>query len=126
MKILVVLLILFACSCRSIKYVEVPSIKTENEYIDRWHRDSVYIKDSVMVMVKGDTIVKDRWRVVWKEKLIKDTIYVSNTDTLYKVTETERELTKWQRTKMSLGETMIIFIIIAVIVAGFKIYKKII
>lgn len=126
MKILVVLLILFACSCRSIKYVEVPSIKTEKEYIDRWHRDSVYIKDSVMVMVKGDTIVKDRWRVVWKEKLIKDTIYVSNTDTLYKVTETERELTKWQRTKMSLGETMIIFIIIAVIVAGFKIYKKII
>lgn len=126
MKILVVLLILFACSCRSIKYVEVPSIKTEKEYIDRWHRDSVYIKDSVMVMVKGDTIVKDRWRVVWKEKLIKDTIYVSNTDTLYKVIETERELTKWQRTKMSLGETMIIFIIIAVIVAGFKIYKKII
>lgn len=126
MKILVVLLILFACSCRSIKYVEVPSIKTEKEYIDRWHRDSVYIKDSVMVMVKGDTIVKDRWRVVWKEKLIKDTIYVSNTDTLYKVMETERELTKWQRTKMGLGETMIIFIIIAVIVAGFKIYKKII
>ncbi len=126
MKILVVLLILFACSCRSIKYVEVPSIKTEKEYIDRWRRDSVYIKDSVMVMVKGDTIVKDRWRVVWKEKLIKDTIYVSNTDTLYKVIETERELTKWQRTKMSLGETMIIFIIIAVIVAGFKIYKKII
>ena len=106
--------------------MEVPSIKTEKEYIDRWRRDSVYIKDSVMVMVKGDTIVKDRWRVVWKEKLIKDTIYVSNTDTLYKVIETERELTKWQRTKMSLGETMIIFIIIAVIVAGFKIYKKII
>lgn len=82
MRILIVLTLLLLSGCRSIKYVPVETVKTEKEYVDRWNRDSVYIRDSVFMLVKGDTVFKDRYRIVYKDRYSRDTAYISKVDTI--------------------------------------------
>lgn len=82
MKILIVLILLLLSGCKSVKYVPVESVKIEKEYIDKWKRDSVHVRDSVFVLVKGDTVIKDRWRTVYRDRFSRDTIHVSQRDTI--------------------------------------------
>lgn len=74
--------IVLLIGCNSVKHVPVETVKTEKEYVDRWNRDSVYVRDSVFILVKGDTVFKDRFRIVYKDKLVRDTAYVSKVDTI--------------------------------------------
>ena len=67
-------------SCRGVKYIPVETIKTRTEYVDRFKTDSVHVRDSVFMIVKGDTVFKDRWRTVYKEVYARDT--VSRQDTI--------------------------------------------
>lgn len=60
--------------CKSVKYIPVETTKTRTEYVDRFKTDSVHVRDSVFVLVKGDTVIKDRWRTVYKEVYARDTI----------------------------------------------------
>lgn len=80
-------------------------------------KDSSYKLDSVVVMMKGDTIIKDRWHFLKTEKTktvhLTDTVvkeinhYFSRTDTLKiyknKKVEVERKLSWWEDKKMKLG-----------------------
>ena len=61
------------------KYIPVETIKTKTEYVDRFKTDSIHVRDSVFVLVKGDTVIKDRWRTVYKEVYARDTIYRQDT-----------------------------------------------
>lgn len=86
--------------CRSrIQYVPVESVRTE--YKDRLQRDSIYVQDSVFVREKGDTVFVDRWRYVYRDKLITDTLLVN--DTVRVPYPIEKQLSRWQRTKMDVG-----------------------
>lgn len=80
-KINILFICLFIClltACRTTKYVEVPVVteKTHTEQILR--TDSVYIQDSVFVnqYTKGDTVFRD------KEKIVK--VRVAKHDTITK------------------------------------------
>ena len=99
--IVIVALLLFSLTgCRSrIQYVPVESIRTE--YKDRLQRDSIYVQDSVFVRDKGDTVFIDRWRYVYKDKLITDTLFVN--DTIRVPYQIEKQLSRWQQTKMDVG-----------------------
>lgn len=68
--------------CKSVKYIPVETIKTKTEFVDRFKTDSVHVRDSVFVLVKGDTVFKDRWRTVYKDRFSRDTIHVSQRDTI--------------------------------------------
>lgn len=72
----------FISSCDVVKYIPVESTRTEKEYVDRWNRDSVFVKDSVFVMMKGDTVFRDRTRTEYRDRFSRDTIYVSQRDTI--------------------------------------------
>ena len=52
MRIIIILIALSIFSCRSIQYVPVETVKTEKEYIDKIKRDSIYVRDSVFVLVQ--------------------------------------------------------------------------
>ncbi len=82
MRILIVLTLLLLPGCRSIKYVPVETVKTEKEYVDRFKTDSVHVRDSVFVLVKGDTVYKDRTRTVYRDRYSRDTAYISKVDTI--------------------------------------------
>lgn len=80
-------------------------------------KDSAYKLDSVVVTIKGDTIIKERWHFLKSEKVkavyLTDTIvkeinhYFSRTDTLKiykdKKVEVEKKLSWWEDKKMKLG-----------------------
>lgn len=98
--IICALLVLSLIGCRTrIQYIPVESVRTE--YKDRLQRDSIYFRDSIFMREKGDTVFIDRWRYLYKDKLITDTLIVN--DTIRVPYPVEKELTRWQQTKMDVG-----------------------
>lgn len=80
--LLIFCIISLMIGCKSVKYVPVEIVKTEKEYVDRFKTDSVHVRDSVFVLVKGDTVYKDRTRTVYRDRFSRDTIHVSQRDTI--------------------------------------------
>ena len=81
--------------------------------------DSVIQRDSVAVVQKGDTVLITRYRDRYRVKERTDTVYKAKTDSV-RVREpypVERELTKWEQTKMDFGG-MAIGGLIAVVVSA--------
>ena len=64
-------------SCKSIKYVPVETTKTE--YRDKIIRDSVTRYDSVYMKEKGDTLILERYRYLYKNSIIRDTTIIRDT-----------------------------------------------
>ena len=71
----IALLLLFG-SCRSIRYVPVETIRTDSLYLTVHERDSIHIKDSIYIKEKGDSVIVDKWHIVYRDRIIHDTIYV--------------------------------------------------
>lgn len=98
------------CSCKT-KYVPVPEYHTE--YITKTdsfiQRDSIYKTDSVYMWLKGDTVYKEKYTTVykdkWREKYVCDTLI--KTDSIRVPYPVEKQLTKWQKIKMDVGEYLI-------------------
>lgn len=101
--------------------------KTTLDY-ERTH-DSTYVHDSVFLTHIGDTIVLNKWRTKYRDKIVtryrNDTIIVTkfNTDTIVKVSTENRQIVKeakklgiWNWIKQTLGGAAIITIIIFLIV----------
>lgn len=104
MKILSLLILsIIVFSCRSIQYVPVGTVKTETEYVDRWRRDSVHVRDSVFVLVKGDTVYIDKYKTIYKDRIFRDTTYIERIDTTRIPYPVEKQLTRWQSVKMEAG-----------------------
>ena len=64
-------------SCKSIKYVPVETTKTE--YRDKIFRDSITRYDSVYMKEKGDTLILERYRYLYKNSIIRDTTIIRDT-----------------------------------------------
>ena len=79
-------LLLGSCKVKEkIVEVPIPQIKTEIKYIDKVKYDSIYLKDSVYIVQKGDTIYNNNVTYRYKYKYLKDTITVNKTDTIIKL-----------------------------------------
>lgn len=115
-------------SCRveeKIVEVPIPQIKTEIKYIDKVKYDSIYLKDSVYIIQKGDTIYNNKIAYRYKYKYLKDTITVNKTDTitrLQKVTEikVKNQLNVVQKVLMYIG----LFSLLMFIIIIYKHFKK--
>lgn len=120
----VILLCLLCCSCRSVKYIPVESVRHDSIYITAHQRDSIYTRDSIYVLDKGDTtyIYKDKFIYVYNNKT--DTIFRNTTDTITQVVEVERELTRWQKFRMDAGGwAMGVLLIVIIFGVGRIIYN---
>lgn len=111
-------------SCRSVKYVPVETVKYDSIYINKVQVDSVYHRDSIYVVDKGDTVFLYKDRYIYKYKDKTDTLYVTNTDSIQVPYPVEKELSKWQQFRMDFGGWAIAaVIIILLIVFGRFVYK---
>ena len=120
---MLVLLAMAVTSCRSVRYIPVGTVKHDSVYVGKVVRDSVFVKDSVLV-VKGDTVTEYRWKYVFKYKDRTDALYVNRTDTIRVPYPVEAKLTKWQQFKMEAGGYAIALAVILVItVAGYFVMK---
>jgi hypothetical protein len=57
--------------------------ETRNERVLTQDRDSIFIHDSIFVYVGGDTVVRERWRTMWRERMVHDTVIERQMDTIY-------------------------------------------
>ena len=119
-------LLLSSCKVKEkIVEVPIPQIKTEIKYIDKVKYDSIYLKDSVYIIQKGDTVYNNKVAYRYKYKYLKDTITINKADTitrLQKVTEikVKNQLNVVQKILMYIGLfSLLIFIIII-----YKHFKK--
>lgn len=117
--VVLALLMLMFIGCTTIKYVPVASVHTDSIYVSKEQVDSVYQQDSIIMLIKGDTIFRTEIHYKYKYKFLCDTFTNIQVDTITQVVEVEKPLTKWEQTKMELGGVAIggvIFAIIAIIV----------
>lgn len=124
MTLILIIALAGITSCRSIKYVPVESVRYDSIYITKHQRDSIFQRDSIYVLDKGDTvfIYKDKYIYVYNNKT--DTIYRNTTDTITQVVEVERELTKWQKFRMDAGGWSLgVLLILIIFGVGRIIYK---
>ena len=119
-------LLLGSCKVKEkIVEVPIPQIKTEIKYIDKVKYDSIYLKDSVYIIQKGDTIYNTKVVYRYKYKYLKDTIIVNKTDTITKLQKVkeikvQNQLNVVQKILMYIGLfSLLIFIIII-----YKHFKK--
>lgn len=100
---IIILLASAICSCRSVKYVPVETVRSDTLYVNRLQRDSVYVADSVFVREKGDTVRIVRTRYVDRWRVRTDTLRMVSNDTIRVPYPVEKELTRWQRVKLDAG-----------------------
>lgn len=98
--------------------------------------DSIYNHDSVVVVIRNDTVLRDRWHFRTREKtkvmcftdtlVLEKNIYHYKTDTLkyyvnrIKYKEVDKKLTWWQDAKMKIGGFSIFLCIIFAIMYGIE------
>lgn len=110
--------------CRSVQYVPVEVVKTDTTYINKVQRDSIYQLDSIYIRDKGDTVLITKTKYIYRDKLIRDTVYASRVDSIQVPYPVERKLTKWEQFRLDVGGWAIgIVIIVILIVVGYMIYK---
>ena len=125
--IIALLIALFFGSCRSVRIVEKEVIKTDTVLTTKIQIDSIYVNDSIYIreLIQGDTvkITTDRWHTRWRDRILYDSIYIAQRDTVRvtDIKEVPRKLSGWQWFQIWAGRLALIAIMLT---AGVIIYKK--
>lgn len=128
----VVVILLFCYGCTTTRYVPVIEHRTDTVQITKQQRDSIWLHDSIYMheYIQGDTtfILRDRWHTKYIESISHDTTYISKRDTIpqpYPVeVEVERQLTWWQKFRLSMANVILWFLLIWGVALGLKMYWK--
>ena len=106
-------------SCTTTKIVEVPVETIKTEYIEQVKYDSIYSRDSIYIMQKGDTIYNNKIQYLYKYKYLRDTINI--TDTVPKIVTIKdvqyiNQLYTWQKILIVIGIGFILYWIIKLVI----------
>ena len=99
---ILIVLTIFVNSCVT-KYVPVESVRVDSVYIARVERDSIYERDSVFVAVKADTVFVSWVQYRYRDRIVRDTLSVVQRDTITRVVEVEKKLSRNEQLKMDIG-----------------------
>ena len=106
-------------SCTTTKIVEVPVETIKTEYIEQVKYDSIYSKDSIYIMQKGDTIYNNKIEYLYKYKYLRDTISI--TDTVPKIVTIKdvqyiNQLYTWQKILIVIGIGVVLYWVIKLLI----------
>lgn len=106
-------------SCTTTKIVEVPIETIKTEYIEQIKYDSIYSKDSIYIMQKGDTIYNNKVQYLYKYKYLRDTVNV--TDTIPKIVTIKdvqyiNQLYTWQKILIVIGIGVVLYWVIKLLI----------
>ena len=119
--VLLMLVMSAVCSCSTPRVGE--RIVRDSVYIDRLKRDSIYQRDSIYIIVKGDTVFKYQYKYSYRDKLVRDTVAVVRRDSIPYPVEVskyvERKLSWWQTTLLWSGVLAWLLIILILWLNGY-------
>ena len=122
-------MVVLLASCRTVtQYVPVESVRYTSDTLrlTQTRVDSVFVRDSVTLLQRGDTVFLTKYRDRFRYRDHIDTVYRAVVDTArvkvpYPV---EKKLTKWQQAKQDVGGMAIGGVAIALCVAVAWLIKK--
>lgn len=123
--IIFILACVFLAGC-SPKVIENTIVQHDTCYVEKYRRDSIWQHDSIYVheYSKGDTVYRDRdrWITKYKEMFIRDTAYISRTDTITqtKIQQVKKTLSGWQWFQIWAGRLVLIALTLAAVVWGVR------
>ena len=115
---LIFLTIVISCKTTT-KVVEIPVETIKTEYIEQIKYDSIYHKDSIYIMQKGDTIYNNKVQYLYKYKYLRDTINITDTiPTIVTVKDTQyiNKLYTWQKLLMTVGIGFVLYWIVRLVI----------
>lgn len=114
MRSILLLILLITASC-SIYHKPMETVVKDSLYISQRMIDRVLIRDSIFERQVHDTIYRYRERETVRYLSLRDTLYIERKDSVSVPVLVERQLTKWQQTRMRLGDVSIAAIILGII-----------
>ena len=115
---LLFLTIVISCKTTT-KVVEIPVETIKTEYIEQVKYDSIYHKDSIYIMQKGDTIYNNKVQYLYKYKYLRDTINITDTiPTIVTVKDTQyiNKLYTWQKLLITVGIGFVLYWIVRLVI----------
>ena len=116
--LLLFLTIVISCKTTT-KVVEIPVETIKTEYIEQIKYDSIYHKDSIYIIQKGDTIYNNKVQYLYKYKYLRDTINVTDTiPTIVTVKDTQyiNKLYTWQKLLITVGIGFVLYWIVRLVI----------
>lgn len=113
---IIILLMLAICfvSCRT-QYIPVESVRTEYKTRDSIRFDSIYQRDSIYTLIKGDTVYQYRYKYLYRYLTTNRTDTILKRDSIRVPYPVEKKLNRWQSLKMELGGWAFVLVIACVI-----------
>ena len=119
-------LLCFCYSCKMPQYIPVETVKTVLR--DNFIRDSIFRYDSVFVKQKADTLIMERYRYFYRDKLIRDSIHINDTIKVpYPVEVVKRakkQLSGWQNFQIWCGRITLVVGLFAIIYFVLRLKKR--
>ncbi len=123
----VLIVISLLCGCKTVRYVPVETVRTDSVYVDRWQRDSVYLRDSVWVnrRVVGDTVFVDKVSVkyLYRDRWRRDTVAVVRRDSVQVPVPVEKPLGWWQQARLKLFWPLVAVVVVLVVAVWWMIRR---
>lgn len=111
-------------ACQGIRYVPVETVRTEYKTRDSIRFDSIYQRDSIYMLIKGDTVYQYKYKYLYRYLTINKTDTVIQADSVQVPYPVEKKLTRWQAMKVELGGWAFgIIIAFALYIIGRFVYK---
>ena len=123
---IIILLMLAICfvSCRT-QYIPVESVRTEYKTRDSIRYDSIYQRDSIYTLIKGDTVYQYRYKYLYRYLTTNRTDTILKNDSIRVPYPVEKKLSRWQSIKMELGGWAFGIIIgFLLFIVGWLLYKR--
>lgn len=102
------------CSC-STQYVPVETVRYDSVFFAKIQKDSIFVRDSVFIRQKGDTVFKDKFKLVYKYVLLRDTMMTIKTDSIPVPIPVEKKRTWWEQTKTDIAHTAVSLVAIVIL-----------
>lgn len=132
MRKVILLTILLCTSCGILKPRYVTQV--QHDTLTAYKNNTVYQKDSIyfwrdrFIYTKNDTVYSEItvYKERWRDRDVHDTLYLekSKESEIQEPIYIEKELTKSQKTLLSLGKIFLAILIVALGYGGYKLYKK--
>lgn len=116
------ILIVLLPSCRSIKYIPVGSTATEYKTREITRYDSILQRDSIFMLVKGDTVYKTDIKYRYRYMTVHRRDTILKTDSVLTPYPVEKQLTRWQSIKIEFGGWVFGIIIALAVVLGLRFF----
>lgn len=101
--IVILTLLLIFNSCRS-RHLPISENNTADSLRAITVRsDSIVVHDSIYIVERGDTVFQYKYKYIYRDRVLHDTLHQHRCDTITQFVEVEKQLTFWQQKKMEIG-----------------------